>query len=446
MFQDLNINKYLLNAIEDLGFEKPTPIQSEAFPVIKSGKDVIGISQTGTGKTMAYMMPILNNLKFSNQVNPRILVLVPTRELVAQVVENIEEYAKYITLRVVGVYGGTNINTQAQSVMQGCDVVVGTPGRLYDLTLNNSLSLKAVKKLVIDEVDVMLDLGFRFQLNNIFELLPVKRQNIMFSATMTEDVEELITDFFEETHKIAITVSGTPLENIKQVCYLVWNFYTKVNLLAHLLRDKTEYSKVLIFIDSKAKADRLHSNLDEVHYIKSGVVHSNKSQNYRFKSIEDFDSGRSRVLIATDVMARGLDLDQISHVICFDTPEYPENYMHRIGRTGRAEHEGKSILLYTEKEKRFKDDIEALMKISIEEIPFPNDEVKINHQLTPEERPKVKELNTRVKRKQGGASTHEKSKKNSKVPMGGSYRRKLAEKYKKPKTRGDKNQNKKKRK
>ena len=262
MFQDLNINKYLLNAIEDLGFAKPTPIQAEAFPVIKSGKDVIGISQTGTGKTMAYMMPILNDLKFSSQVNPRVLVLVPTRELVAQVVENIEEYSKYITLRVVGVYGGTNINTQAQSVMQGCDIVVGTPGRLYDLTLNNSLSLKAIKKLVIDEVDVMLDLGFRFQLTNIFELLPVKRQNIMFSATMTEDVEELIADFFEETHKIAIAISGTPLENIQQVCYPVWNFYTKVNLLAHLLRNKKEYSKVLIFIDSKAKADRLHSNLD----------------------------------------------------------------------------------------------------------------------------------------------------------------------------------------
>mgnify|MGYP001175714178 FL=1 len=445
MFQDLNINKYLLNAIEDLGFEKPTPIQAEAFPVIKSGKDVIGISQTGTGKTMAYMMPILNDLKFSSQVNPRVLVLVPTRELVAQVLENIEEYSKYITLRAVGVYGGTNINTQAQSVMQGCDIVVGTPGRLYDLTLNNSLSLKAIKKLVIDEVDVMLDLGFRFQLTNIFELLPVKRQNIMFSATMTEDVEELIADFFEETHKIAIAISGTPLENIQQVCYPVWNFYTKVNLLAHLLRNKKEYTKVLIFIDSKAKADRLHSNLDEVHYIKSGVVHSNKSQNYRFKSIEDFDSGRSRVLIATDVMARGLDLDQITHVICFDTPEYPENYMHRIGRTGRAEHEGKSILLYTEKEKRYKDDIEELMKITIEEIPFPEEEVEINHKLTPEERPKVKELNTRVKRTVGGASSHERSEKNSKTPMGGSYRRKLAEKYKKPKTRGDKNQNKKKR-
>lgn len=447
MFEELHINKYLLGAIEDLGFESPTPIQSKAFPIIKSGKDVIGISQTGTGKTMAYMMPILNDLKFSNQKNPRILILVPTRELVLQVVENIEEYTKYLTVRIAGVYGGTNINTQAQTVMQGCDIVVGTPGRLYDLVLNQSLSLKSIKKLVIDEVDVMLDLGFRFQLNNIFQLLPDKRQNIMFSATMTEDVEALIHDYFEDTQKISIAVSGTPLENIDQVCYHVWNFNTKVNLLAHLLRDKSVFSKVLVFIDSKAKADRLHSNLSENHYIETGIIHSNKSQNYRIKSIENFDSGKSRILIATDVIARGLDLDQISHVICFDTPEFPENYMHRIGRTGRAEKKGESILFFTEKEKKYKKAIETLMKLPIKEIMFPAEEVDINHELIPEERPKAKELNTRVKKKkpETGDSFHDKSAKNSKVNQGGSYRRKLAAKYKKPKTRGDKNQTRKKR-
>ncbi len=446
MFEELNISKYLLSAIEDLGFEKPTPIQKEAFPLIKSGKDIIGISQTGTGKTMAYMLPILNDLKFSKQVNPRVLVLVPTRELVLQVVENIEEFAKYQTIRIVGVYGGTNINTQAQSVMQGCDIIVGTPGRLYDLALNQSLSLKAIKKLVIDEVDVMLDLGFRFQLTNIFELLPERRQNIMFSATMTEEVELLIHDFFQATEKISVAVSGTPLKNIHQVCYNVWNFYTKVNLLAFLLKDKETFTKTLVFIDSKTKADRLYSTLDEEHFIKAGVVHSNKSQNYRIRSIEDFDAGRSRILIATDVMARGLDIDQISHVICFDTPLFPENYMHRIGRTGRAEKAGKSILFYTEMEERYKNAIEALMGTQIEALPFPSEEVEINHTLTPEERPKVKELNTRVKKKKAsvGDTFHEKSIKNQKENQGGSYRRKLAEKYKKPKTRGDKGQNKKK--
>ncbi len=342
LFSDINIQKFLLNSIEDLGFEKPTPIQIEAFPIIKSGKDVIGISQTGTGKTLAFMLPILNELKFSTQINPRVLVLVPTRELVVQVVENIEEYSKYQTTRVVGVYGGTNINTQAQNVMQGCDIIVGTPGRLYDLALQRSLSLKAIKKLVIDEVDVMLDLGFRFQLTNIFELLQGKRQNIMFSATMTNEVEDLISEFFQETVKISIAVSGTPLENIEQSCYNVWNFNTKVNLLAHLLQDKNEFHKTLVFIDSKAKADRLQNTLDETHFLKTGVIHSNKSQNYRLNAVKDFEEGKTRVLIATDVMARGIDLEKISHVINFDTPVFPENYIHRIGRTGRAEEKGKS--------------------------------------------------------------------------------------------------------
>ena len=440
LFSELNIQKFLLNAIEDLGFEKPTPIQTEAFPIIKSGKDVIGISQTGTGKTLAFMLPILNDLKFSKQTTPRVLVLVPTRELVVQVVENIEQFSKYQTLRVVGVYGGTNINTQSQAVLQGCDVVVGTPGRLYDLALSRSLSLKAIKKMVIDEVDVMLDLGFRFQLTNIFELLPDKRQNIMFSATMTEEVESLISDFFAETAKISIAVSGTPLENIEQSCYSVWNFNTKVNLLAHILKDKETYSKVLIFIDSKSKADRLQLNLDEKHYLKSGVVHSNKSQNYRLKSLEEFDAGRTRVLIATDVMARGLDLEEISHVFNFDTPVFPENYIHRIGRTGRAEKKGKSVLFFTEKEATYKDSIEDLMKMKIAQVDFP-EEVEVSHELIPEERPRAKELNASVKKKRtGGDAFHEKSAKNSKENQGGSYRRKLAAKYKKPKTRGDKRQ------
>ena len=443
LFSDLNIQKFLLNSIEDLGFEKPTPIQIEAFPIIKSGKDVIGISQTGTGKTFAFMLPILNDLKFSTQVNPRVLILVPTRELVVQMVENIEEYSKYQTIRVVGVYGGTNINTQAQSVMQGCDIVVGTPGRLYDLALQRALSFKAIKKLVIDEVDVMLDLGFRFQLTNIFELLQGKRQNIMFSATMTTEVEDLISEFFDETVKISIAVSGTPLENIEQSCYKVWNFNTKVNLLAHLLRDKVEYSKVLVFIDSKAKADRLHNSLDEKHFLKTGVIHSNKSQNYRLNAVKDFEEEKTRILIATDVMARGIDLDKITHVINFDTPIFPENYIHRIGRTGRAEEKGKTILFYTEKEEKYKEQIEQLMRCEIDEIPFPDEEVEISHVLIPEEQPKHKELNTRVKKKSSnrGDAFHEKKEKNRKENLGNPKKLRQAKKYKKPKTRGDKGQN-----
>ena len=237
-FENFNLNKPLYNAIEELGFDTPTPIQVESFSVVLSGKDVVGIAQTGTGKTLAYMLPILQELKFSNQVNPRVLILVPTRELVLQVVERIESFTKYTNIRVLGVYGGVNINTQKQQIINGTDILVATPGRLYDLAVSNVLSLKSVQKLVIDEVDIMLDLGFRFQLINIFELLPIRRQNIMYSATMTDEIEVLIDDFFKSPIKISIAVSGTRLENINQQCYHVQNFYTKVNLLKHLLKSK----------------------------------------------------------------------------------------------------------------------------------------------------------------------------------------------------------------
>lgn len=444
-FKDLNLSNQLQYAIDDLGFEHPTPIQAEAFNVVRSGKDVVGIAQTGTGKTFAYMMPILRDLKFSKQVNPRVLVLVPTRELVLQVVEEIEKLAEYINVRVLGVYGGTNINTQKMAVSQGTDIIVATPGRLYDLALSRAVNLKAVQKLVIDEVDVMLDLGFRFQLLNIFDVLPNKRQNIMFSATMTDDVDALITDFFRSPEKIAIAVSGTPLDNIAQQCYDVPNFYTKVNLLAHLIHDKDTFSKVLVFVSNKKSADRLFEAVEEIFGSEVCVIHSNKTQNYRVRSIRQFDEGENRILVATDVMARGLDLDEITHVINFDTPNFPENYMHRIGRTGRAEHEGHTILFSTEKEQEDKAAIEELMAYDIPKLEFPED-VEISERLTPEERPRRIERDNPHTRPADedapGPAFHQKSEKNSKENLGGSYRREIAKKYKKPKTRGDKNYNK----
>ena len=435
-FEDLGINKQLINAIADLGFDQPTPIQKEAYPVAMSGRDVVGISQTGTGKTLAYMLPILQQFKFSKQVHPRVLILVPTRELVMQVVNDIESYCNYINLRIIGVYGESNISLQKQAIAQGQDIIVATPGRLYDLVLSRSLQLKEINKLVIDEVDVMLDLGFRFQLTNIFDLLPSKRQNIMFSATMTEEVEDLINDFFITPSKIAVAVSGTPLDNISQQCYSVKNFYTKVNLLSHLLRNKSVFSKVLVFVANKKIADRLFECLEEEFGSTICIIHSNKSQNYRIKSVEEFESGAKRILIATDVIARGLDLDKITQVINFDTPHYPENYMHRIGRTGRAKQHGNSILFYTEKEEEDKLKIELLMNYSIPKIEFPG-EVEINDQLIPEERPRIKEK-SHQRNKKGqipGPGFHEKKEKNKKTNQGGSYRRELAKKYKKPRTK-----------
>ncbi|WP_026808907.1 DEAD/DEAH box helicase [Arenibacter latericius] len=440
-FEDLNLSNQLIYGIQDLGFNSPTPIQEQSFSVIMSGKDMVGIAQTGTGKTLAYTLPILQQLKFSKQVNPRILILVPTRELVVQVVENIEAFAKYTSTRVCGIYGGANINTQRQAVAQGCDILVATPGRLYDLCLDHTVKLRDVKKLVIDEVDVMLDLGFRFQITNILELVPRKRQNIMFSATMTEDVAKLIEDFFISPIKVAIAVSGAPLANIEQTAYKVENFYTKVNLLLFLVKEKTIYNKVLIFVSNKRSADRLFVAMQEVFGSEIGVIHSNKTQNYRLRSIEQFDEGKNRILISTDIMARGIDLDMVSHVINFDTPTYPENYIHRIGRTGRAERKGKSILLFTEREEEFKIAIEELMDYKIPLKAFPK-EVKISEELVPEERPISVEPNFSRRTSEqddGGGAFHEKLEKNKKVNLGGSYKRTIAKKYKKPLTRGDKN-------
>ena len=440
-FEDLNLSKQLNHAIEDLGLDIPTPIQSEAYPVILSGKDVVGIAQTGTGKTFAYLLPLLKELKFSKEIHPRILILVPTRELVLQVLEQVESLSKYTQVRVQGVYGGTNMNTQSQAVAAGMDILIATPGRLYDLVLNGALKLKGIKKLVIDEVDVMLDLGFRYQLKNIFDLLPERRQNLMFSATMTEEVDALIDDFFSAPAKISIAVSGTPLDNIDQQSYHVKNFYTKVNLLIHLLKDRDEYAKVLVFVTGKRSADRLFEALEEPYGSEACVIHSNKSQNYRFRSVRQFDEGVNRILVTTDVMARGLDLELISHVINFDTPTYAENYMHRIGRTGRAEQQGHSLLFYTEKEKPDKEAIEALMKYKIPMIDFPR-QVEVTNELTPEERPREVEVKLKPDSdiKSKGGAFHEKKEKNLKTNQGGSYLRKK-KKYKKPKTKGDKNFN-----
>ncbi len=443
-FTDFTISNQLHYAIEDLGFEKPTPIQDQAFSVILSGKDMVGIAQTGTGKTLAYMLPILQDLKFSKQNTPRVLVLVPTRELVLQVTKEIEKFSKYLSNRVIGVYGGVNINSQQQTLAHGADIIVATPGRLYDLVLSRALKLKSIKKLVIDEVDVMLDLGFRFQLNNIFELLPERRQNIMFSATMTDDVDVLINDFFKGPKNISIAVSGTPLDNISQSCYSVPNFYTKINLLIHLLNDKDLYNKVLVFVSNKRSADRLFQVLEEEFGFQVAVIHSNKTQNYRIRSIENFNKNKTRILVTTDVMSRGLHIDQISHVVNFDTPSFPENYMHRIGRTGRAEKEGTSLLFYTEKEQPAKEAIEELMNMEIPEIEFPVD-IEISKRLTIEEQPKDYEpssTNHKSRDESFGSGFHEKKDKNKKVNLGGSYKRTISKKYSKPKTRGDKNYNK----
>lgn len=447
-FEELKIKKQLLKAIADLGYAEPTPIQKVSFPAIRSGQDFVGIAQTGTGKTMAYLMPILNELKYSEQANPRVLIMAPTRELVIQIVEQVEKLAAYTNVRVTGVYGGSsNIGSQKRAVAEGLDVIVGTPRRLYDLTLTNLLRLKSIKTLIIDEVDIMLDFGYKTQMKNIFEKLPEKRQNILFSATMTTYVDELIDDFLINPVKKTISISGTPLDTIDQSSYEVPNFYTKANLLNYLLEDKEEFNKVLVFVGSRSNADRLFEELN--FQSEMGVIHSGKEQNNREKTIESFVEGDSRILIATDVISRGIDIEKISTVISFDVPFYPENYIHRIGRTGRAGEKGRSILLYTEKEIPLKESIENLMKYTLPIHEFP-EAVEVNPKLTPEEKDKPLdqvELSDKVKVNVPGASFHEKSAKNSKERgKKKSYQQQMKDTYKKPIRKGDKIQNRKKKK
>lgn len=442
-FEDFNIKKQLRKAVDDLGFEKPTPIQQASYSTILAGSDFVGIAQTGTGKTIAYLLPILQDLKFSDQPQPRVLILAPTRELVIQIVEQIEKLTPYLSVRVLGVYGGSNnIIGQKQALSEGIDVIVGTPRRLYDLALSNLLRLKFIKKLVIDEVDIMLDFGYKTQLKNIFEHLPVKRQNILFSATMTSYVDELTDGFLINPVKKTISISGKPLDNISQECYAVPNFYTKANLVKQLLKDKTAFSKALIFVGTKTHADTLFELLGSEFDVS--VIHSGKEQNHRTNSIEKFADGDSSVLIATDVIARGIDIEKITAVISFNTPFYPENYIHRIGRTGRAKQKGRAVLFYTEKERGLKEAIEGLMNYTIPLLENP-EELEVSHQLTPDEKDKpVEEIKISNKRSLGesGASFHEKSAKNSKSKTEKkSYNKTLKEKFKKPIRRGDKIQN-----
>lgn len=443
-FQDFKIKKQLANAIDELGFDKVTPIQQKAFSPIMAGKDFVGISQTGTGKTIAYLLPILQELKYSESHHPRVLILAPTRELVIQIVDQIQKLTPYISVRATGVFGGsTNMKHHKAAVGEGLDIIVGTPRRLFDLLMSDVLNLKSVKKVVIDEVDLMLDFGFKRQLHQIFQHLPAKKQHILFSATMTDLVEELIDDILITPVKEVISISGTPLENISQSGYAVKNFYTKVNLLNYLLRDREKFNKVLVFVDTKINADRVLELTD--YTSDTALIHAGKEQNYRVKSLEQFANGEKRILITTDVIARGIDIDDISTVINLNVPYYPENYIHRIGRTGRAEKKGDAILFHTEKEAERKQAIERLMNYSIPAIEFPQ-EVKQTSQLTPEEKSKpvseIKQSKNRSKLKKGGDAYHAKKDKNKKTNQKKlSYNESVKQKYGKSLRRGDKIQN-----
>jgi ATP-dependent RNA helicase RhlE len=418
-FEKFNLPKSLQKAIDELGFVTPTPIQEKSFAVIMSGRDMMGIAQPGTGKTFAYLLPLLKLYKFTPTNTPKIVVLVPTRELVVQVVEEIEKLTKYMSVKTLGIFGGVNINTQKKAVYEGVDILVGTPGRTMDLALDAVIRFDETQKLVIDEFDEMLNLGFRTQLTALLAMMKTKRQNILFSATMTDEVDAVLNDFFDFPEEVTLAASGTPLENITQITYNVPNFNTKVNLLKHLLETNESMERVLVFVNNKKISDMLHTRIEEDFEGQFGVIHSNKSQNYRLSTMAEFQEGNLRGLITTDIMARGLDISNISHVINFELPEFPELYMHRIGRTGRADATGTAISFITPREEEFKVEVEVLMNQELTIADFP-EEVEISSKLIEPEKDKqpIKFLMKKQKLNGDGAF-HEKDKKNKKVNLGG---------------------------
>ncbi len=443
-FTDLNLNKPLLNALEELGYEHPTTIQHKAFPVVMSGRDMLGIAQTGTGKTLAYLLPCLRQWEFSKTKTLKVLIIVPTRELVVQVVEVAKKLSEYMSVTVEGVYGGANIKTQMAMLAGGVDILVATPGRLLDLSLNGSVKLKTVKRLVIDEVDEMMNLGFRYQLTTVLNLLPPKRQTMMFSATLNDEVEKLMHEYFQGPIKIEAAPAGSPLSNIDQSVYRVPNFYTKVNMLQLLLNDDAVFKKVLVFVATKKLADQLYDEISTRFPEKIGVIHSNKTQPNRFETVKKFDNGDFRVLIATDIIARGLDISEVSHVVNFDMPEEPESYIHRIGRTGRADKKGIAIAFASPKEKDALVAIELLMNQEIPVNPLPEN-LEISTELTKDEsaKPEMPNIQDKFEKRVLTGAFHEKLEKNKKVNMHITRAEKHKLKYGKPKKRKPKQKGKK---
>ena len=434
-FRDLNLKKPLWNALDDLGYQTPNTIQAAGFNVMMSGKDVIGIAQTGTGKTLAYLLPCLCMWQFSKEPHPQILIIVPTRELVAQVVSEVEKLSKYMNLAVGGVYGGANMNTQASMVLQGLDILVGTPGRILDLAANGSLQLKHVKKVVIDEVDETLSLGFRPQLLQIFEFLPTKRQYMVFSATLSEEVSLFLNDYLITPVRIEAARAGLPIEKIDQTAFRVPNFLSKVELLCHLIQQTDTNSKILVFVSSRALADALFQEIESSLINAVGIIHSNKAQNFRFDAVQNFQSGKIRVLIATDLIARGIDVTDVTHVINFDIPDSPENYIHRIGRTGRADKNGIAINFVSDKDESTFDTIQAFIQqqVLFKEVPS---EIEITKELLEFEKPKIVIPGKTIKlppRQNRGESFHEKKAKNKKVNVRYNHKKAMQEKYGKPK-------------
>lgn len=379
-FEDLKLSRQFLNAIDDLGYTEPTPIQQKAIPRALAGHDLLGIAQTGTGKTAAFVLPILMKIKYAQGDNPRALIMAPTRELVMQIKTNLDGLSAYTDLRVVALYGGLGPKQQIEELEKGVDIIVSTPGRFLDIYKKGVIVTKQIKTLVLDEADKMMDMGFMPQIKSMLEIMPRKRQNMLFSATMPDKVVKLTEEFLEFPERVEVAPQATTVEAIEQTLYEVPNMKTKINLLEHLFHD-LRLNRVIVFVKTKTNADNVARFLDRKELGPVRVIHANKGQNSRINAMEDFKSGEVRVLVSTDVTARGMDISMVSHVINFDVPLIYEDYVHRIGRTGRANNSGVAITFANEVEMIHIGQIEEIIrkpiprkempeKVVIEKTPF----------------------------------------------------------------------------
>jgi ATP-dependent RNA helicase RhlE len=369
-WEELGITKQFIHAVTELGFQFPTEIQAKCAPPIINGQNVIGIAQTGTGKTAAYLLPILYRLKHHVDTGPRTLVLLPTKELVIQIYNQALLFAKYTDLRISALYGGVGPKTQLEILDNGVDAIVATPGRFEELYLKGAIKPKSIKFLVVDEADRMMDMHFMPQLRKILEWLPPKRQNLLFSATFPERVERLAKEYIDFAARIETTPQATTATQVTQTLYKVPNLKTKLNLLKWLLDNKT-FSRVIIFVRTKSTVTSLGKFLERMEIGNIRTIHSNKGQNSRINAIQDFSAGDVRVLISTDVAARGIDIKSVSHVINFDVPMLYEDYVHRVGRTGRAFETGEALTFVTPADEYHIKKIETLIreKITLRALP-----------------------------------------------------------------------------
>ena len=360
-FSSLGLAESLLRAVKEQGYDKPTPIQAQGIPVVLQGKDIMAAAQTGTGKTASFTLPLLHRLSQGRKAGKnqaRALVLTPTRELAAQVEASIKTYGKYLPLTAMVVYGGVKINPQMMRLRKGTDILVATPGRLLDLYSKNSVKFDHLEVLILDEADRMLDMGFIHDIRKIIALLPKKRQTLLFSATFSAKIRTLAEGLLQQPVMVEVSPRNTAAKTVKQLVFEV-DKSKKSALLSHLVRNN-EWQQVLVFMRTKHGANRLVKRLDK-EGLRAAAIHGNKTQNARTRALADFKSGKVRVLVATDIAARGIDIIDLPHVINFELPNISEDYIHRIGRTGRAGSEGEAVSLVSADEVELLQDIENLI-------------------------------------------------------------------------------------